>query len=194
MANGPSLTNLLSAKSQFGQMGRGSMQTTGSPGQTGQPMGPPTTTPQTFAPMGGAPPVQAGMPPGQGGLSAQLGAAPGVQSVPGMPNEMPADLATVLSQTLPLMTPEQINYLASQIPDPGDRQEFIQLAASINPAFAQSLQGGAMAPQVGGAAGPMMPPQAPAFTGMATPEQEFGAVGGALGGGGLPIGGAGVPA
>ena len=199
MANGPSLTNLLTPQSQFGQMGRTSMQTAGSPGQMGQPMGPPATQPQTFAPMQGAPPVQSGM-PGGGGLTAQLGAPQAaVQSVPGMPNAMPADLATVLSQTLPLMTPEQIDFIISQIPDPADKQEFIQLAMSVNPLYAQAKQQGGLGPQITGAvggppmgampqmgAGPAGQPQG--LTGMLTPEQEFGNVGGAVSGGGLPIG------
>lgn len=193
MVNGPTLSGLLAPKSQFGQMGRGSMATAGSPGQTGQPAGPPTTTPGTFAPMQGAPPVQAG-PPGAGGLTQALGGqAPGVASVPGMPNEMPADIATVLSQTLPLMTPEQINFVASQIPDPADRQEFIQLAMSMNPQYAQSVGMGGAGPQVAGVAGPQ-PGAIPEFTGMALPEQEFAQVGGALGGGQpMAPGGAGGP-
>lgn len=200
MANGPSLSNLLSPKSQFGQAGRQSMQTAGNPGQQGQPMGPPATAPQTFAPMQGAPPVQAGV-PGQGGLAAQLGAPqPGVASIPGMPNEMPADIATVLSQTLPLMTPEQIDFVASQIPDPTDQQEFIQLAMSVNPTYAQAKGAGGGIPgqQIAGVAGPQMGAPGPGLTGMVTPEQEFANVGGALGGG-QPItpggvGGAGVAA
>ncbi len=200
MANGPSLTNLLSPKSQFGQAGRQSMVQAGSPGQAGQPMGPPATAPGNFATLQGAPPVQAG--PAAGGLTAQLGATPGVASVPGMPNQMPSDIATVLSQTLPLMTPDQINFIVSQIPDPTDQQEFIQLAMQLNPTYAQAMQtggAGGLTPQVAGVAGPQMPMAPPAPAGIPTPEEEFARVGGALGGGGTPIGvggagGAGVPA